>query len=587
MPVSRFPRLTLPPGPPVRRRSPELTYASAEHPPAATALTLGLQHALTALTLITYVIAAATLGRLDVAQTQALVAATALAMGVGTAFQSWGGRVGPGILLVHIPNPLFLLLMAEVIGRYGSGGLVMASLLAAVSMLLVSVLLPFLRTLFPPAVAGVVICMSGLSLGGSSLAHAVGLDAQGLVDGPSLLIALVTLGMIVGCSVWGSRQVKLLGMLAGIAAGLLAALLAGRLTGAEQIAQAPLFALPSLPTPVFAIDPGLAAAIMLVAIMSQLDTLGSVVLMQKVEDADWRRADMKTAGKAMRANGLGDLVGACLGAYSTVTSSANIALAHISRSTSRIIGLVAAALLVLVAVMPQLTLALTLLPAPIIGAIEIYVAAFLIVGGIELITQRALDSRGIFVVGISLTLGLGVELIPALAQNVPAALTFIAGNGLIVASLTAIGLNLLFRLGTSRSATITLADAPDGAPAITDFVTQQGAAWGARRDVITRAALAALEASEALQASPGRRLLALRGSFDEYNLDVELLHDGPPLPLGAPVAADLRHLLDDEDDASLSHALAGASTALLHHLADRLQSGHSAGQSFLRLHFDH
>lgn len=586
MPLPRLLRLALPPGPPVRRRSPELTYAAGESPPPLTGLALGLQHAITALTLLTYVIAAGTLARLDVGQIQELVAATALAMAAGTALQSWGGRVGPGILLVHIPNPILLLLMAEVLGRYGTGGMVMATLLAAASMLVIGGLLPHLRTLFPPAVAGVVICMSGLSLGGSSLSHAVGLNAQGLIDGTSIVVALITLGTIVACSVWGSRQLKLLGMLVGIGAGLVAAAFSGHLVGGEQIAQAPLFALPSVPTPVFAIDPGLAVAIVLLAVMSQLDTLGSVVLMQKVEDADWRRTDMKAAAKAMRANGLGDLASACLGAYSTVTSSANIALAHISRSTSRTIGLIAAAVLALVAVMPQLTLALTLLPAPIIGAIEIYVSAFLIVGGIELITQRALDSRGIFVVGISLTLGLGVELIPALAQNVPPALVFIAGNGLIVASLCAIGLNLLFRLGTSRTAVLRLEDVPDRAQAITDFIGQQGAAWGARRDVITRAALAALEASEALQASPDRRVTALRGSFDEYNLDVELLHDGPPLPLAAPVRTDLHRLLDDDDDASLAHALAGASTALLHHLADRLQSGKST-QSFLRLHFDH
>src|SRR3546814_1767199 len=56
--------------------------------------------------------------------------------------------------------------------------------------------------------------------------------------------------------------------------------------------------------------------------------------------------------------------------------------------------------------------------------------------------------------------------------------------------------------------------------------------WAARRDTVRRAAQAVLEAAEAIQATgASRRLLEVRGSFDEFNLDIELLHDGPPLKL--------------------------------------------------------
>src|SRR5690606_34251253 len=138
-----------------------------------------------------------------------------------------------------------------------------------------------------------------------------------------------------------------------------------------------------------------------------------------------------------------------------------------------------------------------------------------------------------------------------IAGHAPAALQFMMGNGMVVAGLVAIGLNLLFRLGTSRQASLVLAEATASpATTITDFVDMQGAAWGARRDVIARAALAALEATEAIDAAgDGRRVTALSGSFDEYNLNIELLHQGPPFPLASqPPAADLARLLDDDDD---------------------------------------
>ena len=583
-------RLRLPPSSPIRRRSPELIYGATETPPGRQLLTLGVQHAAAALTLITYVIAAATIAGLSIDQTQAMVAATALGMAACTALQAWGGRLGGGVMLVHIPNPLLVGLVAAVVGRYGPGGLVATALLAGLCALAVSQLLPRLRTLFPPSVAGVVICISGLTLSSSALTHAFGLNPESGIDQADVLISSLTLGVVVACSIWGSRMLKLLGMLFGLMAGVAAAALLGRLAALDGIAQSSWLALPALHTPVFDIDPGLALAIAMIVVLTQLDTLGTAVLMQKMEDADWHRADLKSIGGAIRANALGDLLCAPLSPYPTATSSANVALCHISRSTSRYVGLMAAALLAVVALVPKATLALTLIPVPVIGAIELYVSAYLIVGGIELIAQRALDSRGIFMVGLSLAIGLGVVLLPTIANQVPASLQFMVGNGMVVAGVLAIGLNLLFRLGTSSQAGLVLAEAAASpGTAITDFVDTQGAAWGARRDVIARAALAALEAREAIDsAGAGRRVVALDGSFDEYNLDIDLLHEGPPFQMAARQGAtDLARLLDDEDDEALDLAIADVSTMLLRNLADRVTVGIRGQQSFLRLHFDH
>ena len=112
--------------------------------------------------------------------------------------------------------------------------------------------------------------------------------------------------------------------------------------------------------------------------------------------------------------------------------------------------------------------------------------------------------------------------------------------------------------------------------------------------MVQRAALAALEAAEAITASAGgpRQVTGIRGSFDEFNLDLELLHSGAPLPLpagtpGTPAPASLL----DGDDSAIDAALAQMSGLLLRHLADRVSastgSGADAGQSVLRLHFEH
>lgn len=585
-------KITLPPIPPTKR-PPDLAYAASEIPPGFALTGLALQHAATALALIAYVLAAAKISGLSGDVTRSMVTATIIGMALATFFQSWGGRLGSGTLLVHIPDPLLVVLSGMVAARYGAGGLVVVGLVNGAMALGAGYLVPRLRALLPPTVAGVVICIAGLSLTASALTHTTGMGQTGVVNGSHALIGGCTLLVIMALSIWGSRRAKLFALLAGLITGVVLAAAMGELHGVEALATTPVFGLPHIPVPVFNVDPGLLLAIGLLAVMTQLDTFGSVVLMQKMNDSDWRRADMKMVGGGIRANALANLLAAWLGSYPNATSSANIALSHISRSTSRWIGLCTAAVLALFAFLPQVSMALTLIPTPVIGAVEIYAAAYLVVSGIELIASRALDSRGIFMVGLSFIAGMGVIFLPGLAETAPTYAQFLVKNGIIVAGITAIVLNMLFRLGTSQRASQPLETSPGSLPLaqqIVDFVESKGAGWSARRDAVSRAAQASLEAAEAIQSAGGRELTGIRGSFDEFNLDIELLHRGPPLvldPTRVRSPADLLDIDDDAFDAALDQALAGVSHTLLKRLTDKLSSGTRGEYSYVRLHLDH
>lgn len=587
-----FRGIRLPAGPALKR-PPELMYAGNERPPAIALAGLALQHAATALALIAYVLASAKIGGLDSDTTRAMISATVLGMALSCFLQSWGGWLGSGLLLVHIPDPLLVILSGMVAAEYGLGGLVLMGLVNGAVAMGAGVIVPRLRAVLPPTVAGVVVCVAGLSLIAPALNHVTGLADGTAPDETDILIGGATLIVIVALSVWGNRRAKLFALMAGLAAGVAVAAFVGELHGWDTLASAPAFGLPRPPMPEFGVDPGILAAVAVLALMTQLDTFGCVVLLHKMNDADWRRPNMRMVSGGMRANGLGNLLSAFMGAYPNAISSANIALAHISRSTSRWVGLAAACLLAIVAFLPQVSLALTLVPTAVIGAIEVYAAAYLIVSGIELIASRALDSRGIFMVGLSFVLGMGVIFIPELAALAPESVRFLAKNGIIVAGLAAISLNLLFRLGSSQRAQADFEE--DASPAglgqrVVEFIETQGASWSARRDAVRRAAQAGLEAAEAVQAAGGRRLRGIRGSFDEFNLDIELLHEGPPLALGAEQTAARSDLLDVDEasfQAALEHALSGVSHVLLKRLADRLSSGQRGNLSYIRLHFDH
>ncbi|MFA5520812.1 MAG: solute carrier family 23 protein [Castellaniella sp.] len=584
--------LRLPATPPFRRPA-ELAYASDELPPPPALAGLAAQQGITALAFIAYALVMARIGGLDAADTQALVTASIIAMATATILQSWGGRLGAGVLLVSIPSPIIVVTAGLILSRHGVAGIASACVIHGVVALCSGYLVPRLRTVLTPGVAGIVVCVSGLALVEPSLMQITRIDDQGGLDTAGLSSALAALATIVSLSIWGRQRGKLYALIAGLLVGMAVALALGQFQVTESLSAMPLAALPELPGFSLHLDAGEILAVAMLSLMSQLDSFGCAVLMHKMNDAGWRRPNMRIVSGSMRANGLADLAGALFGAAPVSNSSANIALCHISRSTARIIGLFTGVLLLVCAFLPKVTLALTFIPAPILGAVGLYAAAYLIVSGIELIASRAMDARGIFTVGLAFIAGTGIMTLPQLTLALPEWLRFAAASPIVLAGSVGIILNLVFRVGSTRHARQSMQNVAPASTAgmIIDFVEQHGAAWNARRNVITRAASACLEAAEALQAStPPRSLLEIRGSFDEYNLDIELRHDGPPLVLDArarPLPENLLEMDDEESAALLDQALGRVSSVLLHNLADRLNSGQNDEASWLRLHFDH
>src|SRR3546814_17746784 len=144
-----------------------------------------------------------------------------------------------------------------------------------------------------------------------------------------------------------------------------------------------------------------------------------------------------------------------------------------------------------------------------------------------------MDSRGLFIVGLSIVFGAAVMLVPGLAEFAPASIRFMFHSGVVVGGLAAILLNLVFRLGVSQSARLVLSDAPNEphprspGPQIVDFVQEHGADRGARQDAITRAAHAALADAEATAASGGDPCFTqVRGGFGGIRSDESRVWEG-------------------------------------------------------------
>jgi xanthine/uracil permease len=261
-------------------------------------------------------------------------------------------------------------------------------------------------------------------------------------------------------------------------------------------------------------------------------------------------------------------------------------LVAVTGVAARRVGTAAALLLILMAFFPQVSAFIIQVPLPVVGAIIVYTAGYMLVLGMELILSRMLNSRRTFMVGLSITVGASLMLIPELGNSVPTDIKPILTSPLTMGGLAAIGLNLLFRIGISETASIELSGTHTASEA-TRFLEDRGADWGARKDVISRAGAAVGEALEALQInSMSKGPITLCASFDEFKLVLTLEYEGQAFSL-TKQKMDISTLLTEDSDSVLDDAMSRMSSHLIRNLANKVSSTEQSGFARLTMQFAH
>jgi len=566
------------------KRPPNLTYAVDDDPPLPATLLLGLQHVfLIAISLIFPVVIVRSIGG-SPEEAEFMVSMSMLAAGVGTVLHALNRRgVGSGYLCPALCGPSFLsasLLAANVGGLHLLFGM---TAVAGSFEVLLSRFLHRLRVLFPPEVTGLVVAMVGISVIPTALANFMGRGgADAATEIPELAVALLTLGTMVGISVWSRGRLRLYSVLVGMAMGYLASIHLGILTAdhLDLFAEAPLAAVPHLDYFGWSFDVALLLPFMVAITCSSLKTIGDITTCQKINDADWKRTDMKNVSQGILADGLSAIFGGLVGTMGQSTSSSNIGLSIGTGATSRRIAFAIGGILVLLAFLPKLAMVFVVMPEPVMGATLIYSVSFMIVAGFQIIMSRMLDARRTFLVGIPLIMGLSVDALPGLYDGVPPILAPVFSSSLSLAAVLVVLLNLLFRIGVSKRVRLVLRPGVDDADSIFNFLERQGSAWGARREVIYRAISATNELFEAVgSAGLAEGDIDLEVSFDEFNLDVVARYRGEPpvLPSRRPDVVDL---LGEGPSATLA-------AFMVTRYANSVRVDNKDGTCRIRLTFDH
>lgn len=359
--------------------------------------------------------------------------------------------------------------------------------------------------------------------------------------------------------------------------------LTGFITGTDlrNVLSLPILAFPSVSHLAWAFDWSMVIPFAVTGLAAAMSATAVVTTYQRLNDAEWVRPDQSSITGGLLGDGIAAVVAGLSGTYGLTISTANVGLVAATGVASRRIAFVIAAILAVAAFQPTFVGFLTIMPPPVMAAALLFTAVFIMISGVQIISTRVLDPRRTLVIGAGMMAFFMVSVVPTAFAGVPHWALPLVTSPLVIATLVALSLNLLFRIGVRRTVTLSIDPQAVALQDVVNFVERAAGTWGARRDVINRVEFVLQQAVESIaEFCHVKGPIALAVSYDEFDIDAKLSYVGVALelPEWAPSHDDLLETADG------AHRLAGF---LVRRQADRARSTTEHGMTVLNLHFKH
>ena len=437
-------------GTPEQLRDPEYT------PPLGQAIPLGIQHVLAMfisnVTPAIIIAGAAGFGygsnSPDFPEMIYMMQMSMLFAGVATLFQTIGfGPVGARLPIVQGTSFAFIPIMIPLVAGKGveAMGVIMCGVI--VGGIFHACLAPFvgrLRFALPPLVTGLVVTMIGLALIKVGIQYAAGgVPAMGTPEFGSLqnwFIAGVVIVATLGFKFYTRGVLSVAAILVGLVVGYVVAFFMG-MVSFDNIGRAAYF---QFPTPFhFGFEFSMAAVIgfCLMAFISAIETVGDVSGITK-GGAGREATDDEIEG-ATWADGIGTAVSGFFGALPNTSFSQNVGLVAITGVMSRRVVTYGAILLIVAGLIPKIGAIISTIPIEVLGGGVIVMFGMVASAGVRMLSEVNWNRRNMVIFAISLSLGLGLQLVPDALQHLPGTAKVLLTSGLLPAAILAIVLNLV------------------------------------------------------------------------------------------------------------------------------------------------
>ena len=389
---------------------------------------------------------------LDLETTSFLVSMALFASGVSTFIQC--RRVGPlgaGLLCVQGTSFSFI---GPIISAGLAGGLPLifgCTIAAAPVEMIVSRTFRYLKQIITPLVSGIVVLLIGLSLIKVGIISCGGGNAA-MSDGTfgnwqNLSIAALVLVSVLFFNKSKNKYIRMSSIVLGLLVGYVLAYILGRvdLSGMETTK----IALLNIPVPFkYGLSLNLSSfiAIGLIYLITAIEATGDITANSMIsgEPVEGDKYIKRVLGGVL-ADGFNSLLAGVFNSFPNSIFAQNNGLIQLTGVASRRVGYYIAAMLIVLGLFPGIGLIFSLMPDPVLGGATLLMFGTVAAAGIRIIAAQDIDRKATMILAISLSLGLGVELMPDILRNISLDLRGIFSSGITTGGLAAIISNMLIR----------------------------------------------------------------------------------------------------------------------------------------------
>lgn len=417
--------------------------------PPGQLFTLGLQHVLVmyAGAVAVPLVIGGSLG-LPKDQISYLISSDLFCCGIITLLQCLGIGRFAGIRLPVIMSVTFAAVMPMLaIGAnpaLGLTGIFGATIAAGILSTLLVPLIGRLMPLFPTVVTGVVITSIGISImqvGIDWMAGGKGNPEYGSLRyiGTSFLVLAFILLVTRFTKGFFSNISVLLGILFGFGV----AIAMGEVS-LDGLSEAAWFA-PIVPFafgwPTF--DPISIATLTVIMLITFIESMGMFLALGDIVGHPASRGDIV---RGLRVDGIGTIIGGIFNSFPHTSFSQNIGLVSVTGVSSRWVCVMSGGILLAFGLVPKMSVLVASIPPFVLGGAGIVMFGMVLATGIRILARADYNSNrhNLYIVAISL----GVGMIPTVSghffQHFPAALQPLFHSGILLATLSSVLLNLFF-----------------------------------------------------------------------------------------------------------------------------------------------
>ena len=417
-------------------------------PPMGQAAPLGLQHVLAmfASNVTPSIIVAGAAGlQFGGAEQVYLIQMAMLFAGIATLFQTVGfGPVGARLPIMQGTSFAFVGVLAGIAATQGLGVALTSCIIGGLIHFALGSVIANIRYLFPPLVTGLVILAIGLYLVPVGIKYAAGGAADFQMAAESFgslmhwTVALTVIVVALGFKFMTKGILSNAAILLGLIAGYLVAFMFGMVNFAAVGKASWVTGLQTLPYG-FEFNLGAVIGVTLVSIVSAVETVGDTSATAKA-GAGREATDEEISG-ATYADGLGTAVAGVFGGLPNTSFSQNVGIVGMTGIMSRHVVTIAGAIMVICGLVPKIGAIIASMPLPVLGGGVIVMFGMVAAAGLNVLSEIKMSRRNMIIIALSLSIGLGFNLVPSAVQYLPGIWKTLATSAVAPTAFLAIILN--------------------------------------------------------------------------------------------------------------------------------------------------